>query len=95
MLPPNKPNYNTAEKLLLTKRLVCDYKIFYIDLKENKRGRFLKISEKDSASKRTIIVPFEAIGELSETLKEVVAYLAEHKESGNDNDKSKNDEEEK
>ena len=33
----------------------------------------MKISEKDSATKRTIIVPAEAIKELSDILQEVVA----------------------
>jgi hypothetical protein len=70
---PNKNNYNANEKLILTKKIVCECKLFYVDYKENKRGRFLKISEKDSATKRTIIVPSEAIKELSTILEEVVA----------------------
>lgn len=70
---PNKNNYNANEKLILTKKIVCESKLFYVDYKENKRGRFLKISEKDSVTKRTIIVPSEAINELSTILDEVVA----------------------
>lgn len=68
---PNKQNYNANEKLLLTKKIVCECKFFYVDYKENKRGRFLKISEKDSVAKRTIIVPAEAIKELADILREV------------------------
>ncbi|MBQ7556188.1 DNA-binding protein [bacterium] len=70
---PKQNNYNANEKLILTKKIVCECKLFYVDYKENKRGRFLKISEKDSATKRTIIVPAEAIQELSGILQEVAA----------------------
>ena len=70
---PKQNNYNANEKLILTKKIVCECKLFYVDYKENKRGRFLKISEKDSATKRTIIVPAEAIKELSDILQEVVS----------------------
>ena len=70
---PKQNNYNANEKLILTKKIVCECKLFYVDYKENKRGRFLKISEKDSATKRTIIGPAEAIKELSDILQEVVA----------------------
>ena len=48
---PKQNNYNANEKLILTKKIVCECKLFYVDYKENKRGRFLKISEKDSATK--------------------------------------------
>lgn len=69
---PKQNNYNPSEKLILTKKILCECKLFYVDYKENKRGRFLKISEKDSLTKRTIIVPAEAIGQLAEILQEIV-----------------------
>ncbi|MQL96260.1 hypothetical protein Taro_028926, partial [Colocasia esculenta] len=42
---------------LLCKTLQVEHKLFYFDLKENPRGRYLKISEKTSATRSTIIVP--------------------------------------
>ncbi|MBR5901869.1 DNA-binding protein [bacterium] len=72
MMFPKQNNYNPSEKLILTKKILCECKLFYVDYKENKRGRFLKISEKDSLTKRTIIVPAEAIGQLAEILQEIV-----------------------
>eukprot|EP01018_Ginkgo_biloba_P017229 Gb_09431 [translate_table: standard] len=42
---------------LLCKTLQVEQKLFYFDLKENSRGRYLKISEKTSGSRSTIIVP--------------------------------------
>ncbi|KAI4343338.1 hypothetical protein L6164_010699 [Bauhinia variegata] len=38
-----------------------EHKLFYFDLKENPRGRYLKISEKTSVTRSTIIVPFSGI----------------------------------
>ncbi|KAL8136311.1 hypothetical protein V2J09_002312 [Rumex salicifolius] len=46
---------------LLCKTLQVEHKLFYFDLKENPRGRYLKISEKTSATRSTIIVPSDGI----------------------------------
>ncbi|CAN6483953.1 unnamed protein product [Victoria cruziana] len=46
---------------LLSKTLQVEHKLFYFDLKENPRGRYLKISEKTSATRSTIIVPVNGI----------------------------------
>ncbi|KAF5205040.1 Transcription factor pur-alpha [Thalictrum thalictroides] len=41
--------------------LQVEHKLFYFDLKENPRGQYLKISEKTSATRSTIIVPLNGI----------------------------------
>ncbi|XP_031099609.1 transcription factor Pur-alpha 1-like [Ipomoea triloba] len=46
---------------LLSKTLQVEHKLFYFDLKENPRGRYLKISEKTSSTSSTIIVPSAGI----------------------------------
>ncbi|KAH0457361.1 hypothetical protein IEQ34_012676 [Dendrobium chrysotoxum] len=46
---------------LMCKTLQFEHKLFYFDLKENPRGRYLKISEKTSATRSTIIVPVNGI----------------------------------
>ncbi|KAL6500069.1 Adenylosuccinate synthetase 1, chloroplastic [Orobanche gracilis] len=46
---------------LLCKTLQVEHKLFYFNLKENPRGRYLKISEKTSATRSTIIVPSNGI----------------------------------
>ncbi|GFQ00736.1 transcription factor pur-alpha 1 [Phtheirospermum japonicum] len=38
-----------------------EHKLCYFDLKENPRGRYLKISDKTSATRSTIIVPSNGI----------------------------------
>jgi hypothetical protein len=50
---------NDAE--LLSKTLQVEQKLFYFDLKENPRGQYLKISEKTSGSRSTIIVPIGGV----------------------------------
>ncbi|KAL5221731.1 hypothetical protein ABZP36_026444 [Zizania latifolia] len=46
---------------LVSKTLQFEHKLFYFDLKENPRGRYLKISEKTSATRSTIIVPVAGV----------------------------------
>eukprot|EP00897_Mesotaenium_endlicherianum_P000231 jgi/Mesen1/10208/ME000077S09544 len=46
---------------LVSRTLQVEHKLFYLDLKENPRGRYLKISEKTSGSRSTIIVPHAGI----------------------------------
>ncbi|CAM6008490.1 unnamed protein product [Sphagnum balticum] len=46
---------------LVCKTLQVEHKLFYFDLKENPRGRYLKISEKTSGSRSTIIVPIAGV----------------------------------
>lgn len=50
---------NDAE--LMSKTLQVEQKLFYFDLKENPRGQYLKISEKTSGSRSTIIVPINGV----------------------------------
>lgn len=46
---------------LMSKTLQVEHKLFYFDLKENPRGRYLKISEKTSVTRSTIIIPSNGI----------------------------------
>lgn len=46
---------------LVSKTLQFEHKLFYLDLKENPRGRYLKISEKTSTTRSTIIVPIAGV----------------------------------
>ncbi len=45
---------------LATEKVVIDRKIFFLDLKENQRGRFLKITEDVGGRRDTIMLPAEA-----------------------------------
>jgi len=50
-----------GDEELICKTLQVEHKLFYFDLKENPRGRYLKISEKTSGSRSTIIVPIAGV----------------------------------
>jgi hypothetical protein len=61
-----------GEKLLYTEKVLGQYKLFYIDYKENKRGRFLKVTEKDGRFRSTIIIPEEALEEFGVVVNKVI-----------------------
>ena len=50
-----------GDRELVTRTVSIEQKIFYLDLKENSRGRYLKISEKSSLSRSTIVVPLAGV----------------------------------
>ena len=52
-----------------------DHKVFFIDLKANDRGRFLKITEDVRGRRDTIMVPEESLQELIDALQNVSDYL--------------------
>jgi hypothetical protein len=45
----------------MSKMLKVEAKLFYLDLKENPRGRYLKITEKSYGQRSTIIVPEQGV----------------------------------
>ena len=66
--PMNQPAAPIASEKIASER-----KIFFIDLKENNRGRYFKITEDVGGRRDTIILPAEAAREFAEAL----ARLAE------------------
>lgn len=46
---------------LVSRTLQLEQKLYYLDLKDNTRGRFLKISERTNSNRSTIIVPLNGI----------------------------------
>jgi hypothetical protein len=49
-------------------------KIFFLDLKENERGRFLKITESSGSKRDTIMLPAEAFKDFLEALHHLVEF---------------------
>jgi hypothetical protein len=80
-----QPYFNGAPQrqvnTLATEKIEVDRKIFFLDLQENHRGRFLKITEDVGGRRDTIIVPIEASSEFMEALKRVIAGPVEGMES--------------
>ena len=76
----NKPDYQGGgsghNQPLYTEKIFSDRKIFFMDLKENDRGRFVKITEDVRGRRDTIMLPVEALDEFLEALTRV----ADHEE---------------
>ena len=56
---------------LHTEKVVTDRKIFFLDLKENDRGRFVKITEDVRGRRDTIMLPIESLDEFIDALQHV------------------------
>jgi hypothetical protein len=59
---------------LASERIDIERKTFFIDLKENARGRFLKITEDVGGRRDTIMLPIPALREFIEALDRLGEY---------------------
>ena len=59
---------------LASEKLVSDRKAFFLDLKENQRGRHLKITEEIAGRRDTIILPSAAFRDFLESLARLVEF---------------------
>ena len=66
---PDKPAYYAAP--IASEKILSDRKIFFIDLKENNRGRFLKITEDVAGRRDTIMLPINVLPEFLEALQRI------------------------
>lgn len=67
--PPSAPKNETTIK---TAKVQIERKTFIFSLKENPRGRFLRITEDVSGRHDTIIVPAPGLEDFRKTLEEVI-----------------------
>ncbi|MEO6789063.1 MAG: PUR family DNA/RNA-binding protein [Chthoniobacteraceae bacterium] len=65
---PNQP--------LASEKLSIDRKVFFLDLKENDRGRYVKITEDVGGRRDTIMVPMAAVKEFHELLGRLLEFGA-------------------
>lgn len=57
---------------LASEKIAVDRKIFFLDLKENNRGRFLKITEDVGGRRDTIMLPVAAFREFADALDRLI-----------------------
>ncbi len=57
---------------LHSEKIVSDRKIFFLDLKENERGRFIKITEDVRGRRDTIMLPIDIANDFAEALDRVL-----------------------
>ncbi|MCP5550498.1 MAG: DNA-binding protein [Akkermansiaceae bacterium] len=54
-----------------TEKVFADRKIFFLDLKENDRGRFVKITEDVRGRRDTIMLPTEVLDDFIQALQQI------------------------
>jgi len=57
---------------LHSEKITTDRKIFFLDLKENERGRVIKITEDVRGRRDTIMLPVEAADEFLDALQRIL-----------------------
>ncbi len=57
---------------LASEKINVDRKIFFLDLKENARGRFLKITEDVGGRRDTIMLPAAAFHDFADALQRLI-----------------------
>ena len=66
----------TGERLsndpIASEKISVDRKIFFLDLKDNNRGRFLKITEDVGGRRDTIMLPAEAFADFAAALQRLM-----------------------
>jgi hypothetical protein len=74
---PSGPRPTVQEDTLKTDKVQIERKTFVFTLKENPRGRFLRITEDVNGRRDTIIIPAPGLGDFKKLLDEMVKASAE------------------
>ncbi len=86
MMPNERPSYGYSggagrpganEETIKTEKIQIERKTFVFALKENPRGRFLRITEDVSGRRDTIIIPAPGLEDFKKILDEMVKASAE------------------
>jgi hypothetical protein len=71
------PNCNispaTMDSIIESRELQIERKIFAIDLRENGRGKFLRITEESQGHRNVIIVPISGVDDFADAIDDVLA----------------------
>ncbi len=59
---------------IASEKLSIDRKLFFIDLKENQRGRYLKITEDVGGRRDTIMLPVAVLSDFIEALSRIAEF---------------------
>jgi hypothetical protein len=60
---------------IFSKQIQTKFRRFFIDLKQSKNGKYIKMSEKSNGRKSTIMFDTEDIGEIIAALEEVKSHI--------------------
>jgi len=60
------------EEELHSRKIQVERKLFFLDMKENQRGKFLKITEDVNGRRDTIIIPASGLPEILEAIDDML-----------------------
>jgi hypothetical protein len=63
---------NGMEETLRSEKVTVERKTFFLDLKENPRGRFLKITEDANGHSDSIIIPATGLNDFADALEAMI-----------------------
>ena len=70
----DRPDRPPPQPPIASEKVIHERKIFFLDLKENQRGRFLKITEDVGGRRDTIMLPTEAFKDFLEALQRLIEF---------------------
>jgi hypothetical protein len=70
----DNPEQQINSEPIASEKIMIDRKIFFIDLKENQRGRFLKITEDVGGRRDTIMLPADGFKDFVEALERLIEF---------------------
>ena len=68
----NEDYSRSPDRVLASEKVVSGRKVFFLDYKENNRGRVLKITEDVNGRRDTIMVPDEALDDFADALERIL-----------------------
>ena len=71
------PTKTSMDTILESRELQVERKHFYIEYRENERGRFLRITEEAQGRRKTVIIPSTGLEEFERALDEVLSAAPE------------------
>ena len=74
MMHSSEGGERSGTEPIASEKVTHERKVFFLDLKENQRGRFLKITEDVGGRRDTIMLPAPAFREFLEALQRLVDY---------------------
>ena len=76
MMNSSDTGERASSEPIASEKVTHERKVFFLDLKENQRGRFLKITEDVSGRRDTIMLPAPAFKDFLEALQRLADFEA-------------------
>jgi hypothetical protein len=65
-------SFRPEAELLASERITVEHKIFLFDLKQNQRGRFVRITEESNGRRNSIILPVSGVPDFARAFAQIL-----------------------